>query len=200
MVQSKFRCVGAIFGIPVLVSLLACGGGGSSSETSSTTASGLVYTATSATTSDWRVEVEPSTNGASTILLHVYGPTGAVIRGATLFLSCNASQVAWVQPSGATDAYAKAGTALDLTQGPNASFQLFKSHLSGSALQVAAYQKTGTATLTTSNPLFSVALALKSGVSTGTVGLSATSGRTSVYVDGTGEHTLSLRLGTLVAE
>ncbi|WP_005036037.1 hypothetical protein [Holophaga foetida] len=181
-----------------LALLVACGGGGGSSSSSGPV---LTYTNNaSATSSDWRVEVDSATNGSSTLLLRVYGPTGTAVQGATVFLSCNAARTEWVQPSGATDAYALEGSALDFTQGPTTGVQLFKSRLSGSDLQVGAYQKTGTQALTASKPLFSVALSPVSGATAGAASLAATSGKTSIYLDSTGEHELTLKVGTLVVE
>ncbi len=154
----------------------------------------------SATTADWRVEADPATNGTRTVVFHVYGPTGASVQGTTVFLSCLAPQISWVQPTGATDPYALPGTALDLAQGPNVGVQLFKSHRINADLQVAAYQKSGTAVLTSDHPLFSVAVDLADGVDPGPVSPFETTGRTSIYLDGTGEHPLTLKLGTLTAE
>ena len=83
---------------------------------------------------------------------------------------------------------------------PTRVLQLFKSHLAGSSLQVAAYQKSGTTVLAADQPLFfSVAVNLKSGAVPGSAILSATPSRTAIYLDGTGEHPLTMKLGTLSA-
>lgn len=187
-----------LLGVSLLTLLAACGGGGGNGASPGTR---LVYTNNpGATTSDWRVEADPGTNGTNTVLLHVYGPTGTSVQGATLFLSCDASNTAWIQPSGATDPYALEGGALDFTLGPNPGVQLFRSRLAGADLQVGAYQKTGTRTLATDLPLFSVALGLTPAAMTGTAHLVATAGRTSIFLDGTGEHDLALKVGTLVVQ
>lgn len=184
-----------------LLSLLAACSGGGGGGTSASPSAKLVYTNDpSATTADWRVEVDPATNGTAALVLQVYGPTGMALQGATVFLTCAAGRTAWVRPAGAADPYALPGIALDLSQGPAAGVQLFKSRRIGSDLQVAAYQKTGTAVLAADRPLFSVALAPPSGTSPGTADPSATAGRTSIYLDGTGEHPLTVKVGTLEAQ
>lgn len=189
-------CSRLFLGASLLTLLTACGGGGGGGSAPVHT---LVYTSdASATAADWRVEADPATNGAQTVVLRIYGPTGTPVQGASVFLSCDASDAAWVQPGGATDPYALAGTALDLAQGPNASIQMFKTRLVGSDLQVSAYQKTGTSTLAADKPLFSVALKANAGAAVGAASFSVTASRSPIYLDGSGEHALSLKVGTLV--
>jgi hypothetical protein len=187
-----------VFCASLMALLGACGGGGGGSAPAPAT--GLSYTADpTATTADWRVEADPATNGTQTVVLKFYGPAGTAIQGATVFLSSDSARAAWVKPTGAADPYALQGSALDLSQGPNTSLQLFKSHLAGSSLQVAAYQKSGTTVLAADQPLFSVAVNLKPGATPGSAILSATPSRTAIYLDGTGEHPLTMKLGTLSA-
>lgn len=189
-----------VLGVSLLALLAACSGGGGGGG-SAPAGPKLVYTNDpSATTDDWRVEVDPATNGTGTILLRVYGRTGTAIQGATVFLSCDAGRTTWVRPTDATDPYALEGDALDFTQGPDESVQLFKSRLIGSDLQVGAYQKTGTGTLAANKPLFSVALSPVSGATPGTASPVATAMRDAIYLDGTGEHTFTLKVGTLVVQ
>jgi hypothetical protein len=191
----------ACLGASLLTLLAACGGGGGGGAASAPPATRLVYTSDpSATAADWRFEADPATNGTQTVVLHVYGPTGAAVQGATVFLSGDAGRTAWVQPGGAGDPYALAGSALDLAQGPDVSVQLFKSRLAGSDLQIASYQKTGTTALAADQPLFSVALDLKPGVLPGSADPHVTAGSASIYLDGTGEHPLPLKVGTLAAQ
>jgi hypothetical protein len=181
-----------------LLTLVACSGGGGGGAASTAPSANLVYTNDpSATTDDWRVEVDPATNGTAALMLQVFGPTGKAIQGATVFLTCAAGRTAWTRPAGATDPCALPGVALDLSQGPDASVQLFKSHRIGSDLQIAIYQKTGTAVLAADRPLFSVALASPAGTSPGAASLAATPGRTSIYLEGAVEQPLPLKVGTL---
>lgn len=192
---------GLALGVPLLALLAACGGGGGGGSSSSGVTNTLVFTPDpTATASDWRIEADPATNGTQTVTLRVYGPTGATVQGTTVFLTCNTPSVSWVKPSGATDPYALPGSALDLTQGPNVGVQLFKSRRAGTDLQVAAYQKTGTSTLTASEPLFSVALDLSAGVEPGPVDLAETTGKSALYLDAGGEHACTLKVGTLTVE
>ncbi|MBP1627665.1 MAG: hypothetical protein H6Q00_2140 [Holophagaceae bacterium] len=178
----------------LLGALLACGGGGGGSRSARV----LNYTnSATATASDWRLEADAATNGTGTVLLRLYGPTGTAVQGATIFLTCDGTRAQWVKPSGATDAYALEGSALDFTLGPNAAIQLFKSRLMDSNLQVGAYQKTGTRVLSASAPLFTVALSPASGATTGIAGLTLTESKAAIYLDGAGEHALELKVGTL---
>ena len=198
----EFTLPRLLLGTSLLALLAACGGGSSGgSSNSPNIATKLVYTNNpSATAADWRVEVDPATNSTTTVNLRVYGPTGTSVQGATVFLSCDGSRTAWAQPAGATDSYALAGSALNFTQGPDTTVQLFKSRLSGSDLQVGAYQKTGTAALSADHPLFSVALSLKPKLEPGVASPLATASRSSIYLDGTGEHAVTLKVGTLVTQ
>lgn len=194
-----------LLGAAFLAVAVACGGGGGGGGT--TTATTLFFTPDpAATPADWRVEADPATNGTGTVLLRVYGPTGLTIQGTTIFLSCNPSVAVWFQPTGATDPYALAGDALTIEAPPTVS--LFKSRQSTAGnLQVAAYQKTGTATLAADRPLFTVALKVSAGViPASTVEILATPGKESIYLEVdpdpgvVPEQTLTMKLGTLVAE
>jgi len=189
--------------VPALLLLVACGGGGTPTpQPAGPTKLGYVNNP-AGTSSTWRAEVDSATNDTGTVALKVFGPSGLQIKGATVFMTCGTDKVNWAAPAGASDPHAAKGTALDLTtQGPNAAIQLFKSKLSASTtdLQVGAYQKQGSATLGT-NPLFSVALAIKSGASAGKATLAPTAGKNCIYLDDAGvEHTFTLILGELTAK
>jgi len=203
-ISSSYRA--ALLLAPVLALLSACGGGGGGTTTPPPPAgpTKLSYVNNPAgATSTWRAEVDPATNETGTVVLKVFGPAGLQIKGATFFITCGTDKVNWAMPAGASEPHAAKGGALDLTtQGPNTAVQLFKSKLSASTtdLQVGAYQKQGTATLGT-NPLFSVALSLKSGSSAGKATLAPTAGKNAIYLDAAGnEQPITLLLGELTAK
>jgi len=194
----------AILLVPAVLILCSCSGGKDAPPTPVPPApTTLTYVnSPTGTSSTWRAEVDPATNGTAAVTLNVFGPAGLQIKGATAFITCSTRAI-WAMPPGASDPYAAKGSALDLTtQGPNPAIQLFKSKLSASAkdLQVGAYQKQGSVTLGTA-PLFSVALGLKPQSTAGKAALDPTTGKSCIYLDAAGvEHTFTLILGELTSK
>jgi hypothetical protein len=179
--------------------LVACGG--STAPPSRSLALHYVNSPT-ATDTTWRLEYDASASDPSKVVLKVLGPAGLRTKGATIFLTCGTDKVAWATPIGGSTGYAVSGKALDLSLGPDPAVQMFKSKVSpsGSDLQVGAYQKQGMATFG-SEPLFSVALSLRSGAQPGPVVLLNTASKTSVYLDDQGtQQPLRLAIGTLEAD
>lgn len=180
--------------LPFLAFLtLACGGGGSSSPTSATK---LHYAnpATPVAAGHYQLVVEPASNDSAHVLLDLVGPLGSATQGAAIFVTVGPG-AQWGNPGGAQP-NAKAGTELSL--GTPA---LFRSKLSGSALQVGIFQTGATAATLGSGPLAIMALDLATGTNQGAVTLAPTSGKTPVYVDGNQvKQPLVLDVGTLAAQ
>jgi hypothetical protein len=136
---------------------------------------------------------DPSSTG-SHLVLSLVGPQGTQVRGALLSLNADGAKVAWGNPGG-SDPYIREGQVLALGTGT----KLLKSQLSGSMLQAALFQKGATPAATLdSQPLFSVALDLIAGASTGAVKLSSASAQ---ILDATGAtQAITVAVGSLVAQ
>jgi hypothetical protein len=178
--------------------LVGCGGSSTTQASHSasatpapTPAASLVYTAPSA--AGYQLVRDPSSTG-SHLVLSLVGPQGTQVRGALLSLNADGAKVAWGNPGG-SDPYIREGQVLALGTGT----KLLKSQLSGSMLQAALFQKGATPAATLdSQPLFSVALDLKAGASTGAVKLSSASAQ---ILDATGAtQAITVAVGSLVAQ
>jgi hypothetical protein len=194
LITPSFRIAGVIALAGVLAGLLACGGSNSpnaSTTATPTIASGLTYTAPSAT--GYLLARDPSSTGTH-LLLNLVGPQGAQVKGAVLSLNVDGAKVAWSN-AGGSDPYIKEGQVLDLGTGT----KLLKSQLSGSALQAAIFQKGSAPAATLGNqPLFSVALDLKAGISPGAIALSSSSAQ---ILDAVGTtQAITVAVGSLSAQ
>lgn len=180
--------------LALLALLAACGG---SSHADPVYAKVLSYT--NPTSTGYRLQVDPATNGTSRLGLQLVGPSGAQIQGLSFYLTCDPALVAWHK--GATSpAYATAGTVLDLGGTP----QAFVATVADGDLQVGLFQASGTATLSAA-PLVTVGLDLAgSRIPSGTsVALAPTPGTKAVFVDRNGvvqEFSTPIAVGSLVAE
>lgn len=169
-----------------------------SGTTTQSTATTLQYANPAAVSGHFRLVAEPASNGTSHLLLDLVGPAGTAIKGVALFATAG-SGAAWGDPGGA-DPNAKAGTALTL-----GSPALFKSKLNAGDLQVGICQTGAAAATLGSAAIVTLALDLDQAgmmaVSGTVVGLAATAGKTSVYVDGNNaQQTMILDMGTLTAQ
>lgn len=177
--------------LPLLTTLLACGGGGGRGGEAKppTMATRFEYANPPSTPSDWRIEIE-SGQGTNRLVLKLLGPNGLRTKGVSFFLTCQGSHAQWAQ----TDP----GTALNLGPEP----RLFRAKQGDFAteLQVGLYQKAGLATLGQA-PLALMTLELKPGSTPGPIPLSATAGKTSVYLHENGSVTSlsTIQIGTLSA-
>ena len=178
----------------LLAALAACGGGSGSTSPAVATATKLHYVNPTVTPGHLQLMVEPATNDTSHLLLDLLGPTGTVTKGVAFFVTTGTGAT-WGNPGG-LDPHARAGAELIL--GTPA---LFKSKVSAGDLQVGIFQ-TGAPTATLgSTPIVTLALDLGTSINPGTLALVGTTGKSSVYVDGTNiEQPLILDLGTLVAQ
>lgn len=180
----------------VLLLLPGCGGGPPANAVTPAYAKTLTYT--NPPLGGYSLQAAPSSNGTSHLVLNLVGPSGAVARGVSFFLTADPALVSWSPGTGS--AYATPGAVFNLGSAP----QAFTSKVSAAgALQVGIYQKAGPATYGAA-PLASVALDLKTGVVTSgsTVALAPTAGQQAVYVDANGAvqpFAAPIAVGTLVA-
>jgi hypothetical protein len=138
--------------------------------------------------------VEPATNDTSHLLLDLIGPTGTLVKGVAFFVTVGAGAT-WGNPGG-SDPHAKVGTELRL--GTPA---LFKSRIDAGDLQVGLFQTGAPPASLGPTPIVTLALDLGASIQPGPLGLVTTTGKASVYVDGSGtEQPLVLDLGTLAAQ
>jgi len=172
--------------LPVLA-LLACGGSTSNPTPGVPSATVLHYE--SPGTQGFRLEAHAGTNDTAHLVLDLVGPTGVQAQGVAFFLTCDPAVASWSSPGG-DGTFARAGTVFDLSQGPTATVQLFRSKVTGAGanLQVGIFQKNGTVTLPPGAALVSVALDLagKTPKVGATVALSAAQGKVSTWLDATG--------------
>lgn len=167
----------------LLLGLIACGGGKSTPPpTPPPSASILHYTDKAGVGTDaWRLVVDPSTNDTAQVRLQLLGPAGMNLKGFTARFHIDPAQVDWMGADVVTGA-------LDLSQGAPGSVQITGTRVAnqGADVQVAAYQKTGQATLGTV-PLCRITLKLKAGLNPGVLTLSSGPGA-GVALDGTGQE------------
>lgn len=183
---------------PLLVlGLLACGGGKSTpapAPPAASTATTLHYTDKAGVGTDvWRLVVDPSTNDSSQVRLQLFGPNGMNLKGFTARFHIDPAQVDWMGADVATGV-------LNLSQGAAGSAQMTGTRITnqGADVQVAAYQKTGQATLGTA-PLCRITLKLKAGLNPGVLTLSSGPGN-GVALDGAGqEQPFAAQVGELSA-
>lgn len=179
--------------VPALLSLAllsACGGGGGGPAGPSA-ASALSYANPTATTGYRLVQ-----NAATTpthLVLDLVGPAGTQTKGVAVFLAVDTTRATW-SPAGGP--YVSAGSVIPLGAAP----QMLAAKVQLGALQVGLFQKGGAATTLTSAPIFTVALDLASGATTGAVTLVPQTGRTcqSLGADGT-LAPITVNVGTLAA-
>lgn len=179
-----------------LLGLLACGGGSKGNPVPPPTpgATTLHYTDKAGVGPEaWRIQVDPKTNDSAQVSLLLYAPASQGLKGFTAKFHLDPAQVEWMGADVATGA-------LNLTQGSAGSAQMSGTRLAsqGADIQVAAYQKTGSATPGTT-PLCRITLRLKAGQSAGTLSLSSGPGN-GVFLDANGqEQTFTAQVGELSA-
>jgi len=182
-----------------LLLLAACGGGGGETSGSgpdtSNYAKALVYQDPAAT--GFRL-VRDSSSSDTHLVLKLLGPSGTLCKGVAFFVSTDASKVNWVHPTGAAGSHVSPGSVIALGTSP----QFLTDKATGGVLQVALFQKGGSAATLGTAPLLSLALDLKgTTLPKGSVSLSLTSGKQAVMLaaDGTLQP-IAISLGSLDAQ
>ena len=155
-----------------MLALLGCGGGGggsaASSSRSSTPASQLVYPASVADSTAWRLELDATTT-ATHLVLDLLAPTGTSGQGFTVVLTTDPSNAVWSKVDG-TPNYA----VQSLFSAPLVNIASLSP--SGSDLRIVFGQAPGTAVSYDGQPVVKVALTLAPGATVGDVVLTATQG------------------------
>ena len=180
MKQHIAGCTGLLL-LGTLVSCGGGGGGGGGSSDSGSSAATLAF-ATTAKTSEYRFVQNTSLSTSSRLVLDLLGPTGDLARGVAVFLTADTTKVTWVNPStgSTTGSLVQAGSQFTLGPAP----RLLADSVSGAALQAGIFQKGGAAATYNGTPILSVALAAKTGVTTGAVSFGATTGRQPIALSG----------------
>jgi len=139
--------------------------------------------------SNYRLVQDPAPASAG-LVLRLEGPNGSSIRGALMSLTVDGARASWAPVEGTS--YVQDGGALDLGSG----LKLLRGQVSGSTLEVAAFQKgTTPAAPLGAKPILRIALALKGGAAKGPVAFAA---GTAQILDAQGStQTVPVAVGTL---
>ncbi len=186
----------ALTGIIALAVLLACGGGGGGAAGPAPSPSPVYATALSYSDpggTGFRLVKNPSLSSAGKLVLELTGPTGQSGQGVAFILSADASKVAWVAPPPAQGLVEN----LAFTLGATTPALVGKDNGQGT-LQGAVFQKSGTQSF--GQPLARVCLQLKAGsvAVNAPVSLSFVAGN-ALPAGGTAS-TITVAVGTLVAQ
>ena len=172
--------------------LAACGGGSGSGAHSATT---LTFTPGS-TLSGFRL-AKNSGSTPGTLILDLYGPAGTAAQGVAFYLTADQTRVAWTKIGAPAGCYSLPAGTFDLGAAP----QLFADKVAASDLQVGLFQKTGQAVFADTQPIVSVALALRPGAAPGPVAFQATQGKQAIVLNPDGTSTaVTIDLGSLSAQ
>jgi hypothetical protein len=158
--------------IAAISAILGCGGGGgggsSTPPRSITPATQLVYPATVADTTSWRLELDPANTGTP-LLLDVLAPTGTSGQGFTVVLSTDPANAVWSKIDQNGD-YALQSLIT------NPKVNIASRSASGGDLRIVFGQTQGTPVSYGTSPVVQVALELASGATVGDVVLTASQG------------------------
>lgn len=150
-----------------LPAFLGCGGGGGGStpSRSTTAANQLVYPASVADSTSWRLELDPANTGTP-LLLDVLAPAGTSGQGFTVVLSTDPANAVWSKIDGTNYAVQS------LFSAPLVNI----ASVSGGDLRIVFGQAPGTAVSYGADPVVKVALDLAAGATVGDVVLTASQG------------------------